>query len=166
MASARLVELSPRCRGEALDGEGEQTEERRGACGGSFLEESARAESQNWRSHQPKGRSSGRGCQVFTGVEAWLHESYLWNLGKSLGLEPEWEEAAAREEGLDCLKSSLSFGPRGSRTCMTLTNDRRPKLEMCVCWGGRIYVNTYKHRIRLYVYMRLFESTLVISNRN
>ena len=30
----------------------------------------------------------------------------------------------------------------------------------------RISVNTYTHRIRLYVYMRLFVSTLVISNRN
>lgn len=39
MASAWLVELSPRCRGEALDGGGEQTQERRGACWGSFLEE-------------------------------------------------------------------------------------------------------------------------------
>ena len=101
-----------------------------------------RAEPQNRRSRQPKGRSSGRGCQVCTGVEAWLRESHLWNFGKPLGLEPEWEEAAAREEGLVGWKH-LSFGPRGSSACLTLINDRTLKLEVCVCWSGRISVNTH-----------------------
>jgi len=145
VAGAQLVELSPRCRGEALDGGGEQTERGWGWWGVFSGGGDPRAEPQNWRSHQPKGRSSGRGCQVCTGVEAWLHESYLWNFGKSLGLEPEWEEAAAREEGLDCCKR-LSFGPGGSSTCMTLINDRRLKLEVCVCWSGKISVNTHTRK--------------------
>lgn len=49
-----------------------------------------------------KGRHPGRGHQMCKGMEAWLHGLYLWNFGKPLGLEPKWEEAAARDEGLAC----------------------------------------------------------------
>lgn len=64
------------------------------------------------RGVSPKGKHPGGGHQTCKGRKVWLPEPYIWNSRKPLGPEPQWEEAAARDKGLDCCELSI-FWPQG-----------------------------------------------------
>ena len=85
---------------------------KRGWTRGAFLVVMLELNLKTGRGVSPKGKHSGGGHQMCKGMKAWPHEPYLWSFRKSLGLESQWEEAAARDKGLACRELSI-FWPQG-----------------------------------------------------